>query len=124
MLLRITCVSPAAQEPVCTCNQRHAASHPQLRALSCINDLTTASNSNRDLSVCCLERLNMLHQSTCICCCKSHVSAAADQAEVLQEPGVLDRLRKVGQLTGIFAQELGTAAGLAPYGIRSLKVKR
>lgn len=46
------------------------------------------------------------------------------QAEVLQEQGVLDRLRKVGQLTGVFAQEAKTAAGLAPYGLRSLRVKR
>jgi hypothetical protein len=45
------------------------------------------------------------------------------QAEVLQEAGPLERLRKLRQLAGVFAAELGMAAGLTPYGIRSLRVK-
>jgi hypothetical protein len=45
------------------------------------------------------------------------------QAEVLQEQGALERLRKLRQLAGVFSAELGTAAGLTPYGLRSLRVK-
>jgi hypothetical protein len=45
------------------------------------------------------------------------------QAELLQEQGALERLRKLRQLAGVFAAELGTAAGLTPFGLRSLRIK-
>lgn len=55
---------------------------------------------------------------------KRFKSLAAPQAEILEEQGILDRLKKVGQLTAVFAGELNAAAGLTPYGIRSLRVRR
>lgn len=46
------------------------------------------------------------------------------QAEVLEEQGLLDRLKKVGRLTAVLAGELNAAAGLTTHGMRSLRVRR
>jgi hypothetical protein len=46
------------------------------------------------------------------------------QAEVAQQQGLLQQLRRAGRLTGVLAQELRTAISLSPFGVRAMRVRR
>lgn len=46
------------------------------------------------------------------------------QAEVAQQQGLLEQLKRAGRLTGLFAQELRLAASLSAFGVRAVRVRR
>lgn len=46
------------------------------------------------------------------------------QAEVAQQQGLFEQVKRAGRLTGLLAQELRAAVSLSPFGVRAVRVRR